>query len=108
ATPTDLRTHTARPPAGASATRAPVPTAAASAQLRLLPRKPRAATRSTCRDRFIVLLLSERINLLADTTSLAAATLTRPGPPSVQIGRASSRESVSRPGVRRRANSTHK
>src|SRR5437867_11735863 len=68
ATPTALPTAAAPPPV-ASATPVPVPTAATSAQLRLLPRKPRAVTRSTCRDRFILMLLSERMNLLAlDTT----------------------------------------
>src|SRR5207245_3855793 len=70
ATPTALPTAAAPPPPVASATPVPVPTAAVSAQLRLLPRKPRAAIRSTCRDRFMLMLLSARMNLLAlDTTT---------------------------------------
>src|SRR2546429_8186236 len=64
ATPTALPTAAAPPPV-ASATPVPVPTAATSAQLRLLPRKPRAAARSTCRDRFMLMLLSARIDPLA-------------------------------------------
>src|SRR5207249_12135771 len=65
ATPTALPTAAAPPPPNASATPVPLPTAAESAQLRLLPRKPRAAIRSTCRDRFMRMLLSERMNLHA-------------------------------------------
>src|SRR5205807_5254743 len=52
ATATALPTAAAPPPV-ASATPVPVPTAAVSAQLMLLPKKPRAASRSTCRDRFM-------------------------------------------------------
>src|SRR5205823_10279814 len=70
ATATALPAAAAPPPPNASATPVPVPTAAVSAQLRRLPRKPRAASRSTCRNRFMLTLLSERRNLHAlDTTT---------------------------------------
>src|SRR5438093_5358397 len=56
-------TAAAPPPPPATAAPVPAPTAATSAKLRVLPRKVRDATRSACANRFMLMLLSERVNL---------------------------------------------
>src|SRR5205809_7304384 len=56
-------TAAAPPPPPATAAPVPAPTAATSAKLRVLPRKVMDATRSACANRFMLMLLSERVNL---------------------------------------------